>query len=73
MVGIIKEHMRKVLHAAEELGPSFWPYASMSVADVMRHNSTGRLWRQPAFGEPVAVTKPGPKKVLEPRGPLGQN
>eukprot|EP00975_Prorocentrum_lima_P032142 6751538-Prorocentrum_lima.AAC.1 len=29
MVGLVKEHMRKVLHAAEELGPSFWPYPAM--------------------------------------------
>eukprot|EP00975_Prorocentrum_lima_P047435 9916758-Prorocentrum_lima.AAC.1 len=35
--------MRTVLPAAE-LGPSYWPYASMYIADVMRHNSTGRLW-----------------------------
>eukprot|EP00975_Prorocentrum_lima_P068334 12920104-Prorocentrum_lima.AAC.1 len=37
----------------------------------MRHNSTGRLWTQPAFGELVAVTKPGPKKALEARGQVG--
>eukprot|EP00975_Prorocentrum_lima_P023098 4860108-Prorocentrum_lima.AAC.1 len=30
----------------------------------MRRNSTGRLWSQPAFGEVVTVTKPGPKKAL---------
>eukprot|EP00975_Prorocentrum_lima_P007625 1634550-Prorocentrum_lima.AAC.1 len=50
MVGIVKEHTRRVLHAAIELGPTFWPYAAMCRADVMRHNSTGRLWSQPAFG-----------------------
>eukprot|EP00975_Prorocentrum_lima_P051214 10729162-Prorocentrum_lima.AAC.1 len=60
--------MRKVLHAAVEVGPTSWPYAAMHVADVMRHNSTGRRWSQPAFGELVAVTKPGPKKALESRG-----
>eukprot|EP00975_Prorocentrum_lima_P014800 3139073-Prorocentrum_lima.AAC.1 len=37
----------------------------------MRHNSTGRLWSQPAFGELVAVTKPGPTKALEARGQAG--
>eukprot|EP00975_Prorocentrum_lima_P007485 1605617-Prorocentrum_lima.AAC.1 len=37
----------------------------------MRHNSTGRLGSQPAFGESVAVTKPGPKKALESRGHVG--
>eukprot|EP00975_Prorocentrum_lima_P069321 12925700-Prorocentrum_lima.AAC.1 len=40
----------------------------MYVADVMRCNSTGRLRCQPAFGEVVAVTRPGPNKALEPRG-----
>eukprot|EP00975_Prorocentrum_lima_P020013 4211552-Prorocentrum_lima.AAC.1 len=68
MVGIVKEQMRKFLHIAEEVGPSFWPYAAMYVADVMRHNSTGRLWSQPAFGELVAATKPGPRKALDARG-----
>eukprot|EP00975_Prorocentrum_lima_P028241 5939446-Prorocentrum_lima.AAC.1 len=34
----------------------------------MRHTSTGRLWNQPTFGEVVAMTRPGPKKALEPRG-----
>eukprot|EP00975_Prorocentrum_lima_P061292 12849436-Prorocentrum_lima.AAC.1 len=43
----------------------------MYVADVMRHNSTGRLWSQPAFGELVAVTKPGPMKALVARGQAG--
>eukprot|EP00975_Prorocentrum_lima_P023241 4889360-Prorocentrum_lima.AAC.1 len=37
----------------------------------MRHNSTGRLWHRPALGEIVAVTRPGPKKALEPRGHVG--
>eukprot|EP00975_Prorocentrum_lima_P028508 5989730-Prorocentrum_lima.AAC.1 len=37
----------------------------------MRHNFTGRLWRQPAFGELVAVTKPGPKTALKSRGHVG--
>eukprot|EP00975_Prorocentrum_lima_P051427 10770056-Prorocentrum_lima.AAC.1 len=50
MVGIIKEHMRRVLHAAVEVGPIVWPYAAMYVADVMRHNSIGRLWSQAASG-----------------------
>eukprot|EP00975_Prorocentrum_lima_P070140 12930332-Prorocentrum_lima.AAC.1 len=63
--------MRKVLHAAEELGPSLWQYAAMDVADVMRHNSTGRLWSPPAFGKVVAVTRPGPKNALEPRAQVG--
>eukprot|EP00975_Prorocentrum_lima_P053265 11171705-Prorocentrum_lima.AAC.1 len=44
----------EALHAAVEVGPMFWPYAAMYVADVMRHNSTGRLWSQPTFGELVA-------------------
>eukprot|EP00975_Prorocentrum_lima_P001367 295182-Prorocentrum_lima.AAC.1 len=44
MVGIVKTHIRRVLLAAAELGPSYWPYAAMYVAGVMRHNSTGRLW-----------------------------
>eukprot|EP00975_Prorocentrum_lima_P065192 12901997-Prorocentrum_lima.AAC.1 len=43
----------------------------MYVADVMRHNSTGRLRNQPAFGELVAATRPGPKKALETRGQVG--
>eukprot|EP00975_Prorocentrum_lima_P047745 9982426-Prorocentrum_lima.AAC.1 len=43
----------------------------MHVADAMRHNSIGRRWSQPAFGELVAVTKPGPKKALESRGQAG--
>eukprot|EP00975_Prorocentrum_lima_P043686 9164871-Prorocentrum_lima.AAC.1 len=66
MVGLVKEHMRKVLHAAG-LGQSYWPYAAMYVAEVMRQGSTGRLWCQPAFGEIVAVARPRPKKELEPR------
>eukprot|EP00975_Prorocentrum_lima_P003493 762121-Prorocentrum_lima.AAC.1 len=52
--------MRRVLHAAVEVVPTFWPYAAMYVADVLRHSSTGRLWSQPAFGDLVAVTKPEP-------------
>eukprot|EP00975_Prorocentrum_lima_P054642 11455719-Prorocentrum_lima.AAC.1 len=68
MVGIVKDHMREVLHAAVEVGPTCWPYAAMYVADAMRHSSTGGLWGQPAFGEFVAVTIPGPKKALESRG-----
>eukprot|EP00975_Prorocentrum_lima_P064408 12897377-Prorocentrum_lima.AAC.1 len=44
----------------------------MCVADVMRHNSTRRLWNQPAFREVVAVTRPGPKKALEQKGQVGQ-
>eukprot|EP00975_Prorocentrum_lima_P068969 12923545-Prorocentrum_lima.AAC.1 len=39
MVGIVKEHMRKVLHGSK-LGEQFWPYAAMYVADVMRHRAT---------------------------------
>eukprot|EP00975_Prorocentrum_lima_P067715 12916507-Prorocentrum_lima.AAC.1 len=65
VVGIVKEHMREVLPAAE-LGPSYWPYAAMYIAAVIRHNSIGRLWTQPAFGDVVAVTRPGPKADLEP-------
>eukprot|EP00975_Prorocentrum_lima_P071292 12936865-Prorocentrum_lima.AAC.1 len=34
----------KVLHAEEEVVPSFWPCAAKYAAYVMRHNSTGRLW-----------------------------
>eukprot|EP00975_Prorocentrum_lima_P029669 6228022-Prorocentrum_lima.AAC.1 len=30
-----------------------------------------RIWSQPAFGELVAVTKPGPKRALESRGQVG--
>eukprot|EP00975_Prorocentrum_lima_P039043 8204232-Prorocentrum_lima.AAC.1 len=70
MVGVVKEEVRKVLHAAD-VGPSYWPYAAIYVADVMRQNSIGRLWNQPALGEVVAVTRPGPKKALEPRGQVG--
>eukprot|EP00975_Prorocentrum_lima_P071102 12935810-Prorocentrum_lima.AAC.1 len=36
MVGISKEHMRRVLHVTEEVGPTLWPYAAMYVADFMR-------------------------------------
>eukprot|EP00975_Prorocentrum_lima_P003880 847464-Prorocentrum_lima.AAC.1 len=54
----MKDHMRWVLLDAAEVGPTLWPYAAMYVTDVMRHNSTGRIWSQPAFGEVVAVTKP---------------
>eukprot|EP00975_Prorocentrum_lima_P002042 443788-Prorocentrum_lima.AAC.1 len=43
----------------------------MYVANVMRHNSTGRLWSQLAFRELVGVTTAGPKKVLEARGRVG--
>eukprot|EP00975_Prorocentrum_lima_P050542 10587847-Prorocentrum_lima.AAC.1 len=59
--------MRKVIHAAR-LGESRWPFAAMSVTDVMRNDATVRLWAQPAFGEVVAVTNPGPKKALDTRG-----
>eukprot|EP00975_Prorocentrum_lima_P045879 9597535-Prorocentrum_lima.AAC.1 len=45
----------------------------MYVADVMRHNSTGRLWSQPTSGEVVAVTRPGPKTALEPRGQVAHD
>eukprot|EP00975_Prorocentrum_lima_P071037 12935409-Prorocentrum_lima.AAC.1 len=62
--------MRNVLHAAA-VGPLYWPYAAIYVAAVMRHNSTGRLWNQPAFGEVVPVTRPGPNKALQPRGQVG--
>eukprot|EP00975_Prorocentrum_lima_P031522 6616385-Prorocentrum_lima.AAC.1 len=60
MVGIVKEHMRKVLHRSK-IGEQFWPCAAMNVADVMR--ATRRVWSLPAFGE-VAVTQPGPNKAL---------
>eukprot|EP00975_Prorocentrum_lima_P058882 12348381-Prorocentrum_lima.AAC.1 len=43
----------------------------MYIDDAMRRNSTGRLWNQQAFGEVVAVTRPGPNKALEPRGQVG--
>eukprot|EP00975_Prorocentrum_lima_P042223 8872231-Prorocentrum_lima.AAC.1 len=42
----------------------------MYVGDVMRHNSIGRLWSQPAFGEVVAVNSPGPKKTKRASAPL---
>eukprot|EP00975_Prorocentrum_lima_P051511 10788036-Prorocentrum_lima.AAC.1 len=67
MAGIVKAHMRRALHVAVEVGPIFWPYAAMYVADVVGHNSIGRLLSQPAFGELVALTKPGPNKALEAR------
>eukprot|EP00975_Prorocentrum_lima_P050368 10547060-Prorocentrum_lima.AAC.1 len=46
MVGMVKEQLRKVLHAAG-LGEDFWPYAAMYITDV-RQNTTGRPWVQPA-------------------------
>ncbi len=70
MVGIVKEHMRKVLHGSK-VGEVHWPYAAMYVTDVMRHKATHRLWTLPAFGEVVAITHPGPKKALDKRGQLG--
>eukprot|EP00975_Prorocentrum_lima_P070862 12934463-Prorocentrum_lima.AAC.1 len=66
MVGIVKEHMRQVLHGSK-IGEQFWPYAAMCVADVMRQRATHRLWSLPACGEVVAVTHPGPKKALDQR------
>eukprot|EP00975_Prorocentrum_lima_P069013 12923808-Prorocentrum_lima.AAC.1 len=66
MVGIVKEHVRKVLHGSK-IGEQYWPYAAMYVAEVMRHRATHRLWSLPAFGEVVAVTNPGPKKALDQR------
>eukprot|EP00975_Prorocentrum_lima_P068412 12920561-Prorocentrum_lima.AAC.1 len=71
MVGIIKEHMWKVLHGSK-MDEQLWPYAAMYVADVMRHIATHRLWSLPAFGEVVAVTSPGPKKALDKRGQVGR-
>eukprot|EP00975_Prorocentrum_lima_P007424 1593113-Prorocentrum_lima.AAC.1 len=68
MLGIVKEYVIEVIHAAEEPGPSFCPCAAMYVANVMRHDFIGRLWSQPTFGELVAVIKPGPKNALEARG-----
>eukprot|EP00975_Prorocentrum_lima_P042633 8955335-Prorocentrum_lima.AAC.1 len=65
MVGIVKDHRRKALHAAVEVGPTFWPYAAMHVADA------SRLWSQPAFGELVAVTRPGQKKALKSKDHAG--
>eukprot|EP00975_Prorocentrum_lima_P068842 12922887-Prorocentrum_lima.AAC.1 len=62
MVGIAKEKLGNVLHAAG-LRNNFWTYAAMYITDVMRHNSTGRPWTQPAFGEGVAATRPRPKKA----------
>eukprot|EP00975_Prorocentrum_lima_P059926 12565010-Prorocentrum_lima.AAC.1 len=50
MVGIIEEHMRKVLHGSK-INEQWWPYAAMYVADGMRHRATHRLWALPAFGE----------------------
>eukprot|EP00975_Prorocentrum_lima_P065219 12902149-Prorocentrum_lima.AAC.1 len=64
MVGIVKEHMRKVLHGSK-ICEQYWPYAAMYVADVMQRKVTHRLWPQPAFGEVVAVTNPARKKALE--------
>eukprot|EP00975_Prorocentrum_lima_P037109 7810156-Prorocentrum_lima.AAC.1 len=61
MVGIVKEHVRKVMHGSK-IRQRFWPSAAMYVADVMRHRATRRLWSRPAFGEVAAVTCPGPKK-----------
>eukprot|EP00975_Prorocentrum_lima_P019092 4017919-Prorocentrum_lima.AAC.1 len=63
MVGLIKEHMRKVLHGSR-VNEQYWPYAAMYVADVMRHRATYRLWTLPDVGEVVAVKNPGPKKAL---------
>eukprot|EP00975_Prorocentrum_lima_P011851 2522207-Prorocentrum_lima.AAC.1 len=37
----------------------------------MRHNATGRIWIQPAFGEVVAGAHPGQTKALEQRGQVG--
>eukprot|EP00975_Prorocentrum_lima_P063925 12894491-Prorocentrum_lima.AAC.1 len=53
IVGLVKEQLSKVLHPAD-VGPLYWPYAAMYIADVMRHNSTGRSWNPPAVGEFVA-------------------
>eukprot|EP00975_Prorocentrum_lima_P061035 12797992-Prorocentrum_lima.AAC.1 len=47
LLGIVKEHMRKVAHAAG-LGESCSPATAMYVTYVMRHNSTGRIHMQPA-------------------------
>eukprot|EP00975_Prorocentrum_lima_P014834 3145973-Prorocentrum_lima.AAC.1 len=54
MVGHVKEHTRRILHAAVEVGPTFWPHAAMFVANAMRHNSTRRL-RSQALGKVVAA------------------
>eukprot|EP00975_Prorocentrum_lima_P007676 1644936-Prorocentrum_lima.AAC.1 len=67
MVGIIQEHMRKVLHGSK-VNEQYWPYAAMYVAAVMRHRAVHCLWSLPAFGEVVAVTNPGPKKASEKKG-----
>eukprot|EP00975_Prorocentrum_lima_P059660 12509213-Prorocentrum_lima.AAC.1 len=69
MVVIVKEHLREVLHAAGP-GDTLWPYAATRITDVMRH-STGRLWVQPAVGEVVPVTSPGPKQALGKQRPSG--
>eukprot|EP00975_Prorocentrum_lima_P015889 3373122-Prorocentrum_lima.AAC.1 len=71
MVGIIKEHMRKVLHGSR-VNEQYWPYAAMYVADAMRHRATHRLWGLPAFGEVVAITNRGPKKSLDKTGQMGR-
>eukprot|EP00975_Prorocentrum_lima_P009241 1968286-Prorocentrum_lima.AAC.1 len=63
MVGIIKQHMREVLHGSK-VNEQYWPYAAMQCTLQMRHRATHRLWTLPACGEVVAVTNQGPKKAL---------
>eukprot|EP00975_Prorocentrum_lima_P046993 9823418-Prorocentrum_lima.AAC.1 len=53
MVGIVKEHMRKVLHGSK-INEQFWSHAAMYVADVCdteRHIDCGHYLH---FGEVVA-------------------
>eukprot|EP00975_Prorocentrum_lima_P024531 5156379-Prorocentrum_lima.AAC.1 len=61
MVGIIKVHMRQVLHVSK-VNEQCWPYAVMYVPDVMRHRANHCLWARPASVEVVAVTHPRPKE-----------
>eukprot|EP00975_Prorocentrum_lima_P062869 12888047-Prorocentrum_lima.AAC.1 len=71
MVGIVKEHMRTVLHVSK-IGEQLWPHAAMYVAHVMIHRAKHRLWSRPAFGEVVAITYPGPKKGFVTTRPNGK-
>ncbi len=49
MVGIVKDHMNRVLHASK-MEAKYWPFAAMYVADLMRRHATSRVWNLPAFG-----------------------
>eukprot|EP00975_Prorocentrum_lima_P063046 12889144-Prorocentrum_lima.AAC.1 len=58
MVGVVKEHMRKVFRAAR-LG------AAMYVTNGVKHSVTASIWAQPSFGEVVTATTPCPRKIKE--------